>query len=140
MAGFLKEAELAATIRQWASSPCAPFPCGEEVWAYACAVSGIAAPPLPEHSSRRAVTALLKEKGGLVAYAGDLMASLGWEQVGWPGRGDVGVAVFPGTGLICAICLDGNGGLPLWMAKGDHHVLSVRAPFRQAWRASCRKR
>ncbi|SCW61877.1 hypothetical protein SAMN02927924_01705 [Sphingobium faniae] len=140
MAGFLKEAALPAIARKWASSPCAPYPCGEEVWAYACEVEGIAPPPLPEHRTRRAVSRLLREKGGLVAYASELMAKLGWEAVERPGRGDVGVADIPGMGLTCAICLDNGEDLPLWMAKGDHRVLTVRAPFRRAWGPSCPRR
>lgn len=142
MAGFLREKALPAIARKWASSPCAPFPCGEEVWAYACEVEGIDPPPLPAHETRRAMTLLLKEQGGLVNYADSLMTSLGWQQVGQPDRGDVGVAALGRMGLTCAICLDGGDGpdgWPLWMAKGDHEVVTIRAPFRAAWRAPCLK-
>lgn len=141
MAGFLIETALPAVARQWASSPCAPYPCGEEVWAYACEVEGIETPALPEHRDRRAVTRLLREKGGLVAYAGDLMASIGWQSIEHPDRGDVGVAQLPAMGLTCAICLNaaGFGAEPLWMAKGDHRIVTIRAPFKQAWRAPCLK-
>ncbi len=142
MAGFLMETALPAVARRWASSPCAPYPCGEEVWAYACEVAGIDAPALPEHRTRRAVAQLLKAQGGLVNYAGSLMASLGWAEAAQPDRGDVGVAALGSMGLTCAICLDAAdaGGWPLWMAKGDHRVITIRAPFKRAWRASCHRR
>lgn len=142
MAGFLIEAALPAVARRWASSPCAPYPCGEEVWAYACEVEGIGPFPLPPHETRRAMSRLLKEKDGLVNYAGDLMSSLGWQQVGRPDRGDVGVAALGRIGLTCAICLDAGvdpDDWPLWMAKGNHEVVTIRAPFRAAWRAVCHK-
>lgn len=142
MAGFLIETALPAVARRWASSPCAPFPCGEEVWAYACEVEGIGLFPLPPHDTKRAMAALLKAQGGLVNYAGTLMTSLGWQQVARPDRGDVGVAALGRLGLTCAICLDAGDGLdgwPLWMAKGDRKIVTIHAPFRAAWRAQCHK-
>lgn len=136
MAGLLIEAELGATIRQWASSPCSLFPCGQEVWGYACRLQGIEAPALPDHSTVGAMARLLWEKGGLAAYAGELMASLGWQPVDVPERGDVAVALVEGA-EVCAICL-AAGDLPNWMLKGDHRFVTVHAPFLQAWRLPCR--
>ena len=65
-----REAVLTATIARWASSGCAAFPCGLEVWRYACEASGAEVTALPPHQSRRQMSALLKREGGLVAYAG----------------------------------------------------------------------
>lgn len=125
---------LEATIRRWASSGCDPFPCGLEVWRYACELSGVPVRPLPDHSSRRAMVDLLHLHGGLEAYARSLMLSLGWEEVADPRRGDVAVVDFPAMGLTCAICLGRT-----YMAKGAHTVLTLPAPHRAAWRIGCRK-
>lgn len=142
MARLLIDAILPTVARRWASSPCATFPCGEEVLAYACAVEGIEPPALPAHTTRRTMTRLLKEQGGLVNYADSLMARLGWRQVDRPVRGDVGVAALGRMGLTCAICLDEGikpNDWPLWMARGDQEVVTIRAPYRAAWRAPCHK-
>lgn len=130
-----RETILRATIREWASTGCDPYPCGLEVWRYANTVSGAEPPPLPEHIDRAAMVALLREKGGLEAYARSLMLSLGWREVDDPQRGDVGVVDIPGMGLTCAISLGSK-----WMAKGAHHVLTLPAPHVAAWRfTGCRK-
>lgn len=135
MARFLKEGKLQSTIKLWASTPCSAYPCGLEVWRYACLVSGIEPPELPEHQSRREMLELLKEKGGLEQYARELMLSLGWSEVGSPARGDVGVVDFQGMGVTCAISL----GIK-WMAKGPGNVLTVSAPHRAIWRfQGCRR-
>lgn len=78
--------------------------------------------------------ALLREHGGLEAYSRELILSLGWREVAEPGRGDVGVVRIKGMGLTCAISLGS-----MWMAKGPHHVLIVRAPHRAAWSLECLK-
>lgn len=82
---------------------------------------------------------LLREMGGLEAYARNLMLSLSWREIGEaeaPERGDVGVVAMPHIGLTCAIYL-GRG----WMAKGAHLVLTLPAPHRAAWRVDgCHKR
>ncbi|MBV2147879.1 hypothetical protein KRZ98_06190 [Sphingobium sp. AS12] len=146
MAGLLSpgpsrlETELLATIRQWASSPCDPFPCARDTLVYACRVSRVAVPRLPAHGGRRDISRVLKANGGLVAYAGTMMAQLGWETVGTPARGDVGVVDIPAMGLTCAICLEGPGDIAdpaLWMARGDRQLLVITAPHRQAWSMSC---
>lgn len=138
MAGFLTlegEAILSATIREWASTGCAPHPCGLEVWRYVNARSGREAPELPEHQSKKTMATLLREEGGLEAYARRLMLSLGWAEITDPGRGDVGAVEIPGMGLTCAISLGSK-----WMAKGPHRVLIVPAAHRAAWRIDeCRK-
>lgn len=78
---------------------------------------------------------LLREEGGLEAYARSLMATLPWHEVSLPERGDVGVVDFPEMGLTCAIF----GGFK-WMAKGPHNVLALAAPHVAAWRVTeCRK-
>lgn len=124
----MREAILQSTIREWASTGCDPFPCGADVWAYACKVSGLPIPPLPKHPTRKAVATLLRNEGGLEAYARRLMLSLNWREIAEPGRGDVGVVVIPGMGLTCAISLGSK-----WMAKGPHRVLTISAPHRAAW-------
>lgn len=118
MAGLLD-----ATIRRWASTPCNPFPCGEEVYVYACGIAGVDPEPLPQHKTRQQVAWLLREKGGLINYAGSLVEAMGWSRLAVPGddratRGDVGVVTLPGMGATCAICLGDN-----WAAKGDGFVL-----------------
>lgn len=78
---------------------------------------------------------LLRNEGGLEAYARRLMIGLGWDEVADPARGDVGVAIIPGMGLTCAISLGSK-----WMAKGAGRVLTVAAPHKAAWRfTGCRK-
>jgi len=124
--------------REWASTPCDPFPCGAEVWSYACRATGVAVMELPEHKSRRAVFDLLHREGGLVPYAARLLASIGWDRVDAPERGDVGVVVINGMGKPAAICLTG-GRDPKWMAKGDALVLVTPARQIAAWRKPCRK-
>lgn len=131
MAGFLTlegEEILSRTIRDWASTGCAPHPCGLEVWRYVNARSGREAPELPEHQSKKAMATLLRKEGGLEAYARRLMLSLGWQEISEPGRGDVGVVEIGGIGLTCAISLGSK-----WMAKGAHHVLTLPAPHVAAW-------
>lgn len=130
MAGLLE-----ATVKRWASTPCVQFPCGEEVYAYACGVAGVEPGPLPEHKTRQQVAWLLREKGGLVNYAGSLVEAMGWTRLAIPGddraiRGDVGVITLPGMGATCAICLGDN-----WAAKGDQFVLVRPAEdILAAWR------
>lgn len=98
-------------------------------------VSGSPLPAIPEHRDRKAVATLLRERGGLVQYAGEMAAALEWREIAEPGRGDVGVIDIPEMGLTCAICL-GSG----WMAKGPGNVLTLRAPHRAAWRFNgCRQ-
>lgn len=134
------ETELLATIRQWASSPCDPFPCARDTLAYACRVSRVAVPRLPPHHARRDVARVLKAHGGLIAYADAMMTRLGWAAAATPARGDVGVVDMPVMGLTCAICLDGPtdaGNVALWMARGDRQLLVITAPHRQSWSLSC---
>lgn len=146
MAGLLTapalsaEAELAATIRQWASTPCSPFPCGEEVWAYAARVCRRAAPRLPRHRTHAEVARLLRREGGLPAYAARLMASIGWDHVARPARGDVGLVDIPAMGLTCAICLEAGEPDALWMAKGARQLLVITAPHIDVWRMPCPRR
>lgn len=128
MAGFLGEAILSRTIRQWASSGCDPYPCGLAMWRYACELSGIDEVPLPHHQTKRSMVNLLRAHGGLAAYADGLLLSIGWSRCSSPARGDVGVADLPGMGLTCAISLGSK-----WMAKGPHRVLTVAAPHVAAW-------
>lgn len=129
MAGLLTaEQILIDTIVNWASTDCEEFPCGLAVWRYACAISGIDAPALPEHQTTRAMVGLLRDQGGLEQYARTLITALGWQEVPDPQRGDVGVIDLPGSGLTCAICLGA-----LWMAKGRCFVVTVRATPLAAW-------
>lgn len=129
MAGFLTpEAILSRTIREWASSGCDPYPCGLEVWRYVNAISGRNPEPLPLHTSRKAMVALLQREGGLEQYARRLMLSIGWSEVVEPSRGDVAVVDFPIMGKTCAISLGST-----WMAKGRHRVLVMAAPHVAAW-------
>jgi hypothetical protein len=131
---------LERTISAWSREPCDPFPCGTEVWRYACSVAGVPVPALPEHRTRRAVTALLREHGGLIPYAASLVEPLGWTRLEVPGagviqRGDVGVVLIPGMGATCAIYLGRR-----WMAKGDRAILITEAAPLAAWSApQCRK-
>lgn len=139
MAGLLtaqhRDEILLATIREWASTGCDPFPCGLAVWRYVNAISGAEALALPDHRERKAMQTLLRDEGGLEPYARRLMLSLGWAEVSDPRRGDVGVIDLPGMGLTCAISLGSK-----WMAKGPHRVLIVPAPHRAAWSFSrCHK-
>lgn len=132
MAGFLtpeREAILRATVREWASTGCDPYPCGAAVWRYANAMMGKVAPDLPDHSTRKAMATLLLKEGGLPSYARSLMERLQWREVADPARGDVGVVDIAGMGITCAIYL-GRG----WMAKGAHRVVIVPAPHVAAWR------
>lgn len=129
MAGFLGEAILSRTIREWASSGCDPYPCGLAMWRYACELSGIDEVPLPFHQTKRSMVQLLRAHGGLAAYADGLLLSIGWSRCSSPARGDVGVADLPGMGLTCAISLGSK-----WMAKGPHRVLTIAAPHVAAWR------
>jgi hypothetical protein len=137
VAGFLGEAILLQTIREWASSECDPYPCGMAVWRYVNAVSGLEPPALPDHQERKAMQTLLREEGGLEPYARSLMATLPWREINLPDRGDVGVVEFPEMGLTCAICL-GHSFLSgaRWMAKGAGFVLTLPAPHRAAWRVT----
>lgn len=142
MAGLLSariEPILADTICAWASTPCDPFPCGQDVWAFACAVGGVPEPALPPHGTRREMAALLRAKGGLCAYAGELMHGLGWEIADRPARGDVGVVNLPDMGLTCAICLSA-GPPPRWMVRGDQSLVAIRTVALITWRAPCPKR
>lgn len=105
------------------------------MWRYACEISGVEAPELPEHHERKAMLTLLRSEGGLTPYAGRLMMALQWEPVADPQRGDVGTVFLPEMGLTCAISLGRR-----WMAKGDGFVISVPAPHVAAWRfTGCRK-
>lgn len=123
-----KETILQATIRRWASTGCDPYPCGLEVWRYVNDVSGVDPEELPDHSSKRAMVELLRQEGGLEAYASKLMAKLGWAETAHPKRGDVGVVDLPGMGLTCAVFLGS-----MWMAKGPHRVVTVAADHKAAW-------
>lgn len=128
MAGFLAEPILLATIREWASTGCDAHPCALAVGRYMAKVSGLPLPAIPDHPDRKAVATLLRERGGLVRYAGEIAASLSWRVAAAPGRGDVGVIDVPAMGLTCAICLGRS-----WVAKGHYNVLTVSAPHVAAW-------
>ena len=117
------------TGRDWAASRCEPFPCGLAVWEYVCKVSGVEQPELPYHQDRATMIELLRSKGGLEAYARELMLGLGWQEVPDPIAGDVAVADMPGMGLTCVICAG-----RLMMAKGDGFVLLRPAPVKAVWR------
>lgn len=131
MAGLLtppQEAILALTAREWAASPCDAYPCGLEVWRYVNAFSGRPAEPLPDHTTRKAMVALLQREGGLEQYARGLMLSIGWIEVERPVRGDVAIIDIPGQGITCAICLGGR-----FMAKGSRLVVTIPATPLAAW-------
>jgi len=123
-----KEQILQATIRRWASTGCDPYPCGYEVWQYVNQVSGVEPEQLPPHQSRRQMLELLRNEGGLMAYAASLMAKLGWAETAHPKRGDVGVVDLPGMGLTCAVFLGSS-----WMAKGPNKIVTVAADHKAAW-------
>jgi len=135
MAGLLEQ-----TVKRWAQSTCSLFPCGEEVYAYACEVAGVELVPLPVHQTRKQVADLLRAQGGLVNYAGSLVEAIGWTKVGndpidRAQRGDVGVISLPGMGPTCAICLGDT-----WVAKGDKFVLvSPAEAVHAVWRFRCPK-
>lgn len=143
MAGLLdpaeaarREAVLVGTIRRWSSEPCAPHPCGEEVWRYACALAAAEMSLLPNHREDAAMVALLRREGGLANYAGKLVEGIGWQRLSGdavPVRGDVGVVSFPGQPMLtCAVFLD-----PCWMTKGDGFLRADRALFSRVWRLPC---
>lgn len=129
---------LAETVRRWASTPCAPLPCGLEVWRYCCELRGVDVTPLPPHETALQAAKLLKRHGGLAAYAGSLIEPLGWQplrQAEPLQRGDVGVISIPAMGETCALFLG-----PRWAAKGDRSVLIVNGDRLAAWRLpSCLK-
>lgn len=123
MAGLLEE-----TRRRWAGTSCAAYPCGLEVWRYCCERAGVAVAPLPAHDERKDMLALLRQEGGLVAYAGNLIEPLGWTRRDAPRGGDVGVIDAPGLGHTCAIFLGRR-----WAAKGNGFMVMIPASPVAVW-------
>jgi len=79
---------------------------------------------------------LLKREGGLVAYAGRLLTSIGWSEVEDPEPGDIGIIDLPRHGKTCVICV--SAGSPArWMARGDGIVLIAPGAHLAAWRKPC---
>lgn len=124
---------IADTLSHWASSASAQRPCGQDIWQYVCAVSGVEAPELPPHQSRADLLKLLKKEKGLANYAHKLVTSVGWVKVeGPPTLGDVAIINIHGMGETCVVSMSNS-----WAIRGDYSVLSVlhnACPIVGIWR------
>jgi hypothetical protein len=123
MAGLLEK-----TLQAWAQTPSAPFPCGQDVWDYACLASHREPTRLPPHRTEAEKQVLLNNEGGLVRFSERLAKELGWYEVFVPRKGDVAVLEVKNMGQVCAIFTGTR-----WALRGNNKVVLLNIHAAAPW-------